>query len=806
MQKKVEVLAPVGSLESLDAAIRHGADAVYLGVGRLNARGDSAQLAASGLPEIVRRCHAALMRVYLTLNILLRDDELDDAMELARTAFELGIDALIVQDRGLMRRLHDELPEMTLHISTQATINAPEALDEMAELGATRVVLMREYTLDDMRRFCGAAHALGIECEAFVHGALCISISGQCHMSRFMGGRSANRGDCAQCCRLNYRLLRDGKATGVTGALLSARDLGYYRGLNALLETGVDSLKIEGRLRQPAYVAAATRAYREAVTNILGGETNVTTNDRLTERKLLASFNRGGAFNLAPLRNERDANFVSPVRTGHYGLPIGTVHSVRAQAGELIIALSVPNDRADAATLETVGAGLHRGTTLSIRDENKNEIATAPCGVLTLEPNSRLRVKGFHPRVLRLVRPGFSVLQMDTTVPDTPFPRQKIDAHLTLSERDDIVSLHGSFRHPFNDALIIERTVSENDLSDNPLPGGENNPPKARPLPETRIREQLAKFGDSPFALAGLTIETNPARPVSRINALRRALLASLENALVTPVRAPVRSEPAEKIAHDDRPDQDAPRLERIMFLPAFRPDQDGIQSLADARKIHQPDAIGLPFEALTRWIETDADSGASVRSLCDDVRVFAVMPVYFPLAERDELIERLIRLKRAGLFGVASGAGGMRGLIRDIPELRSLRSFFSLGSQVMNAVSFRQALSQGHDYVLITPELDEPQRDALLDQLTAEEKTHAVIWKEGRTRAMTIRYCPIGHNQGKNGCRKCLEGDYALEDEKGRVFPLIPRRDLDCTVDIMQSEIHEMSSVDGVTGFLSIL
>lgn len=255
---KLEILAPVGGMESLLAAVRAGADAVYFGAREFNARRNADNFDDAGLFEAVAYCRTRGVKCYLTLNTLVKDGERLAALSLAAKAYAYGIDGVILQDLGLARLLHEALPQLVLHGSTQLSIHSPAALPLLKELGFRRVVTAREMSGAELAAFCREADRLGIEVETFVHGALCMCLSGQCYFSAYLGGRSANRGLCAGTCRLPFM------AEGGTGYDLSLKDLCLLPHLRALEAMGVTSLKIEGRMKRPEYVAAAVSAFRQA--------------------------------------------------------------------------------------------------------------------------------------------------------------------------------------------------------------------------------------------------------------------------------------------------------------------------------------------------------------------------------------------------------------------------------------------------------------------------------------------------------------------------------------------------------------
>ena len=254
-----EILSPAGNREMLTAAVRAGADAVYLGAKKYSARRNAVNFSIEELEEAVAYCHIRNVKVYLTLNILLKEEELEEAFALAVAAFLAGIDGLILADLGLARLLHKAVPELPLHASTQMTALNIYALPALQKMGFKRVVAPRELTKAELAAFCKEAANCSLEVEVFIHGALCMSVSGQCLLSAYLGGRSGNRGLCAGPCRLPF------SAKGGTGFDLSLKDLSLLPYLRELKEMGVASFKIEGRMKRPEYVAAATAAARAAL-------------------------------------------------------------------------------------------------------------------------------------------------------------------------------------------------------------------------------------------------------------------------------------------------------------------------------------------------------------------------------------------------------------------------------------------------------------------------------------------------------------------------------------------------------------
>src|SRR5690242_11881182 len=264
-----EVLAPAGDMDCVRAAIENGADAVYFGVQKWNARARATNFALEELPELFALLHLRGVKGYVTFNTLIFSNELEEAQRTLETIIKAGPDAFILQDLGIARLIREMAPGVPLHASTQTTTTAPEQMELLQELGFSRVVMARELSIAEIRKVKAAT---SMELEVFAHGALCVAYSGQCLTSEALGGRSANRGECAQACRMPYELVSDGQLVPLDGRryLLSPQDLAGLEVLPDLIKAGVASFKIEGRLKTAEYVANITRVYRQAIDKCFG--------------------------------------------------------------------------------------------------------------------------------------------------------------------------------------------------------------------------------------------------------------------------------------------------------------------------------------------------------------------------------------------------------------------------------------------------------------------------------------------------------------------------------------------------------
>ena len=287
MEKKIEILAPAGSFETLKAAVLNGADAVYAGGNRFGARAYAVNFTEEELLEAIDYIHLHGRKIYLTVNTLVKENEFADLYSYLRPYYEQGLDAVIVQDIGVMKYVMRQFPGLAVHASTQMTVTNYIAAKHLEELGVERVVPARELSLSEIRQL---AENTGLEIECFVHGALCYCYSGQCLMSSMIGGRSGNRGQCAQPCRLPYKVNHSKEAMDI----LSLKDLCAIELIPELIEAGVTSFKIEGRMKQPSYVAAVTGMYRKYVDLYLREGRKAYKVTEKDKQELLAAYQRRG--------------------------------------------------------------------------------------------------------------------------------------------------------------------------------------------------------------------------------------------------------------------------------------------------------------------------------------------------------------------------------------------------------------------------------------------------------------------------------------------------------------------------------
>ena len=315
--KKIELLAPAGNWESLVAAISAGADAVYLSGKKYGARAFAANFSDLELVEAIKYSHLYDVKVYVTVNTLIYEREMDDFIKYVEFLYKSGVDAVIIQDLGAMDLVRQRFPKLDIHASTQMNIHSLESVKLLESLGIKRAVLSRELSINDVEYIKKNSD---IELEIFIQGALCVSFSGCCLMSSLIGGRSGNRGACTQCCRMKYDLIKDNKNVD-SGYLLSSKDLLTVHNIDKLIDIGVSSFKIEGRMKRCEYVYTAVSLYRRAINSYIAtGKIDIRDTDILELKKI---FNR--EFTKGFLFNETNDNFINKKRPNHSGVEIGKV-------------------------------------------------------------------------------------------------------------------------------------------------------------------------------------------------------------------------------------------------------------------------------------------------------------------------------------------------------------------------------------------------------------------------------------------------------------------------------------------------
>jgi putative protease len=531
-----ELLAPAGCWESLRAAVANGADAVYFGVERFNARLRAENFHLADLPAVMAWLHRRGVRGFLTANVLVFSHELKEAAELLLAAAAAGVDAVIVQDIGLALLAAQLTPSLAVHGSTQMSITSAAGVAMAADLGAVRVVLARELSLPDLQRLQRQLQQRGLAMplEVFVHGALCVAYSGQCLTSEALGQRSANRGECAQACRLPYQLVVDGEPRDLHDQryLLSPQDLAAWELLPQLRDAGVASLKIEGRLKDPAYVAAVTEAYRRGLDALAPNAEAILPPERASlRRQLELSFSRG--LGTGWLEGVNHRRLVHGRWSKKRGPLVGQLQRLEPN-GVLLLRTDQPLKPGDGVVLECPGAGA-----LEPPDEvggrlMRVEPRAGGCLAVTLGPG-RIDLRGLAPAC-----PCW--LSSD---PQLESRLQRL-AERSTPEHSRPLSLRVSGR--VGAPLTLE-VIAADGLTGGPWTASSDLPLQAaqgQGLDGDRLRQQLGRLGGTPWHLDELQcrLEGDLFLPVAQLNTLRRAVVDQLASELEAAAALPTASAP----------------------------------------------------------------------------------------------------------------------------------------------------------------------------------------------------------------------------------------------------------------------
>lgn len=504
-----ELLAPAGDWEALRAAVANGADAVYFGLSAFNARARAHNFTLDELPEVMAFLHARNVRGFVTLNVLIFSDEMEEATKFVIACANAGVDAVIVQDFGLVTLIRAIAPTLPVHASTQMTLTEPRGIEFVKRLGVERVVLARELSLEDIRKVTAGTDT---PVEVFVHGALCVAYSGQCLTSEALGGRSANRGQCAQACRLPYEMLVDGQPRdlGDKAYLLSPQDLAAYELIQPLIEAGVISFKIEGRLKGGPYVAATTKMYRSAIDAAL--ESHEFEPTRRAELDLAQTFSRGLTHGFLDGVNHQV--LVRGRFPKSRGIRVGRVTGFHRREVQIDPAEAVPDlIKAGDGLLFDIGTPEVQepaGRAWTVRRTDSHYSVTFESGAVDFD---RIPVgcdvwKTDDPELKKRLTQTFSQ--------DKPARRQPVTA-----------VLGGNVGGPLTLTLSTDSGMSASTMWPGPLEVATK-----RATTPDEMRDQLARLGNTPFELAGLTTALPPGVlvPKSVLNDLRRQAAVELES------------------------------------------------------------------------------------------------------------------------------------------------------------------------------------------------------------------------------------------------------------------------------------
>lgn len=710
---KPELLAPAGTMEALLAALGAGANAVYLGLDKLNARSNAGNFTLNTLPKAVAVAHAHNARVYVTVNVVILPHEMAEALALIEDAWALGVDAFIIQDLGLIRVLHETHPEVRVHASTQMNIHSSESIRALHDLGVKRVTLARETSMREIETLVAVARELDMEVESFVHGAICVCYSGQCFLSSLIGRRSANRGQCAQPCRLTYELVnKDDEQQAVVGQhLLSPKDLAGIEHIGDFINAGVASLKIEGRMKSPSYVSAVVSVYREAL-DANGALEDV---DALYHR-LAEAFSRG--FTAAYIEGKRDNDIMSYSRPNNRGTLIGRI--VGFEGSEAVIA----SERA-----------LHCGDVIEVWTSKGNFTQT-----LDEEPTQLTSEGDAHKERVAIALKSFA------KVGDRVFRVRNADINTAAKEAinralDKRISLDFDVEVPEGKPLTI--TVTDEAGRTGSAQGPVVEHARTKAISPEEVREHVDRLGGTLYEIGAfhLHLDEGVGLSFSALHKTRSAALASYE--------------------HKAYLDGHARELQRAE-LPAL--------AKKSAKKKSAPLQLDLVASVQTAGGARSAlNAGAAYAfvnayNLEDEEPVAHIWPV-LPRISHDNEIDTYLGIAERFGRAVCSTLGQLRSCAyRGIPA----QAHWSLNAT--NAYTVNELARRGAQFVWLSPELSGKQ----IASIARRSDVPVGIALGGLTEVMVTEHCVLmSMGPCNQNCRACARRQevLALKDRMGYHF-----------------------------------
>lgn len=740
----VELLSPVGDFDCLKAAVQNGANAVYFGGQLFNARYSAKNFDKDGIRDAVNYAKSRNVKINFTLNILLKNNEFDDAIDVVKYIYELGVDAVIVDDLGFAKYIIDNFPGMEVHGSTQMTIHNLEGAIALKNLGYSRVVLARESTLSDIDYICRNAN---IDIEAFVHGALCISYSGQCLFSSAIGGRSGNRGRCAQPCRMYYNMLETSDNVSYKnigkGFLISPRDLCGLDFIPDLIKAGVKSFKLEGRMKTPEYVATVTRIYRKYIDLALSDNEYIVDKNDLHD--LMLAFNRGG-FSKGCLGGDDNHDYVFEEKPSNQGLYIGNISKIDKKNGLISLKTSEPLDIGDTFLVQQED---HKYTISEIL-KNSSHVKSAAIGDLVTIG----RVKG----KLEL---GDKVFKINSSIISKEIKEFNSHEHVKIPLVANFKALIGkplelevvSLDEPGNTYFGLSTTIS-NEIQ--PIEAVSN------PISKERLIEQLNKTTDTNFEFRQINIEMDDniyIPKISSINALRRdALNALYQKGIDNFVRKLPENLSSTKLVNQHV----FPSVRKYSVL------LNSIDTSMDYSSLKNVDRVYIPLKF---FIKKEFESKLLEISQFTDcyIDIPTIVRDNFRNVFYNNFDEKVNKFNIKGI--VISNLSGIEFMMKYVGKL-DIVSKYTLN--IYNNHTIDELKKVGVNRVTISPELD---TDTLIDLCNNSSlPTEFLVY--GKLPVMHIQYCPLGKS---NKCyptcsMKCKTSNrFYLEDKLGYKFEFVP-------------------------------
>lgn len=726
-----ELLAPVGDFDCLVAAVQNGADSVYFGSSFFNARASATNFDLNSIEKSIDYAKLRNVKTHLTLNTLIKENEFEQAAEVANQIYAYGIDAIIVQDLGLARFLIKTFPDLPIHASTQMTIHNLAGALKMQELGFKRVVLAREVPIAEIKRICENTK---IEVEAFLHGALCISYSGQCLFSSMVGGRSGNRGKCAQACRLPYELLKDSVPIE-KGYLLSPKDVSSLPILPELMDAGIDCFKIEGRMKTPEYVATVTRIYRNYIDSVLEGKTYQVSEKDSTQ--LMQVFNRGG-FSTGHLLSKPNNNLIYKEKSNNQGLFLGTVLAYLPSKGHIKLKLETPLAIGDTLSLDSE-TGTYTISELMLGKQNLS-CASAGQTVVIGRMKGNIQVGG---KIYKMSSKELSV-QASETFSGKEFKKIPLQAKLFVKNATPV-------------SLEITCNVTDSPYTGLVVNTSSDLIPElatSSPITQERLKEQISKTGNTPFCFSNIEIDSDEnlyLPSIGKLNELRRQALEALqEKAKATYKRESVAVSYPYFLPHS----ASNPKVNVLL---------NQLNETEDYSYLEKVTTVYIPFSYFLSMPEI-------VHSLCNKYSVFLYLPTIMQ-SHLETSFENSIQ-SILSEFSVKGVVISNLSQLHMVPE--SLERVANFTLNIFNTHTIAELKNLGFTYCTVSPELNK----SALETITSSSILPTELLVYGKLPLMTMQYCLLSHhNHCPSHCSAICskQANYELKDRLGFRFKIVP-------------------------------
>lgn len=727
----IELLSPVGDYECLKAAVQNGADAVYFGANLFSARAFAKNFDLENLEKAINYAKLRGVKTNLTLNTLIKDDEFEDAVMLAKKAYEFGIDAIIVQDLGLATTLIKNFPNLPIHASTQMTIHNLDGALEAEKLGFKRAVLSRELPINEIEYICKNSN---IEIEVFIHGALCISYSGQCLFSSMIGGRSGNRGKCAQPCRLPYELLEDENKID-SGYLLSTRDLCGLEFLPQLINCGVKCLKIEGRMKNPQYVATVTRIYRKYIDLVLNNKPYII--DENDKKDLLQAFNRGG-FSNGHLSNDPNKKLVFKEKQNNMGIYLGKIKKFNSNKGLITLTLNDNLEIGDSIFAEKETSNY----TISELMKNDKNIKQGIYG----ETVTFGRMKGninIGDKIYKTASKKLTSFALESFSKE--FKKIHLDCNISIKQNENINIYVKCLEHNIESSFVYNYI---------PLPA-EN-----KPLDKEKIIQQFSKTTDTPFEFSNLNIilDNNIFIPVSILNDLRRTTINNIEKEIIASFK---HTSDFCFVDKNIKEKNNVVNKKISLLLNELNVDLD-YTNLIDIDNIYIP----LKYFYSKKYSDI-------LSILSNKFNIY----IYLPNVLREKYINNLFSILNTSISqfnikGLILSNIFYLNIINRIDN-KNLDLVANYTLNIFNKFSVDELKSFGFTNLTISPELN---KNSIINICNYNIDTELIVY--GNTPLMTTNYCLLGTTNicYKDCSRNCSNNKkYYLKDRLGLKFRIIP-------------------------------